>query len=121
MIEHKHLILKGTMRKPVKTKEVNTWLIKLVELLDMKLIKTFPHNPAVAHYKGENPGVTACALITTSHIVLHTWDETLDFQLDVYSCKEYSPKEVEKHCKKIGLLIDDKRFFDRKYNIVDDE
>ena len=87
----------------------------------MDLIDNFPNNPSVAEIDGENGGVTGCALITTSHIVIHTWDSTLEFQLDVYSCKGYRQKDVEEHCKHIGLIVDDKRMFDRKYNIVDED
>jgi len=92
-----------------------------VSLLDMELIKEFPHNPAVAEVTGENGGVTGCALITTSHIVLHTWNNSLDFQLDVYSCKTYSETVVKFHCEQLGFKIVDKRFFDRKYNIIDED
>lgn len=120
MLEHKHLILKGTMAQKVDVSTMDKWLRTLVDLLDMQLIEEFPHNPSVAYVGGENPGVTGCALITTSHIVIHTWDNSLDFQLDVYSCKEYNPKYVEAHCDTIGLKVNDKRFFDRKYNIIDE-
>ena len=119
MLEHKHLILKGTMAESVDVPTMKKWLTKLVKILDMELIEEFPHNPAVAYVGGENPGVTGCALITTSHIVIHTWDKSLDFQLDVYSCKEYNPEEVIIHASKLGLAVTSDRFFDRKYNIID--
>ena len=121
MLEHKHLILKGNMSRAVSVDDVSVWLKELVELLNMELIKEFPHNPAVAHIGGDNSGVTGCALITTSHIVLHTWDNSLDFQLDVYSCKTYNTTDVKLHCEKLGFKIVDKRFFDRKYNIIDED
>ena len=121
MLEHKHLIIKGTMSQAVTVSEVDQWLKDLVNLLDMELINVFDANPTVAEISGENGGVTGCALITTSHIVLHTWNNSLDFQLDVYSCKTYNPKDVENHCHKLGFLLVDKRFFDRKYNIIDED
>jgi S-adenosylmethionine/arginine decarboxylase-like enzyme len=120
MLEHKHLILKGKMSKVVDVNTVDEWLKALVFLLDMELIKEFPNNPSVAYIDGENGGVTGCALITTSHIVLHTWNNSLDFQLDVYSCKEYNPEEVIIHCTKLGFDIEAKKFFDRKYDIIDE-
>lgn len=121
MLHHKHLILKGKISKIVDTNIVDKWLKDLVNLLGMELIKEFPNNPSVAYIDGENGGVTGCALITTSHIVLHTWNNSMDFQLDVYSCKEYNPEEVIIHCTKLGFDIDAKKFFDRKYDIIDED
>ena len=119
MLEHKHLILKGNMTNKVDVSTVEKWLKKLVKILDMELIPEFPNNPNVAYVDGENSGVTGCALITTSHIILHTWDESLDFQLDVYSCKNYDPHKVISHCSDINLTVTSNRFFDRKYSIID--
>ena len=101
--------------------QVGSFLLDLVEVLDMELIKGMPTNPNVGYEGGDNPGVTGCALITTSHIVIHTWDNSLDFQLDVYSCKTYSPEDVERVCENIGLTAENKRLFDRKYNIIDED
>tara|TARA_R110000822_G_scaffold9095_1_gene35519 strand:+ start:1829 stop:2197 length:369 start_codon:yes stop_codon:yes gene_type:complete len=120
MIEHKHLIVKGSIDKSLSVIQVEQFLLDLVDVLDMELMKGVPTNPNVGYEGGKDSGVTGCALITTSHLVLHTWDKSLDFQLDVYSCKNYSPKDVENLCNKFGLKIDDKRFFDRKYNIIDE-
>ena len=54
-----------------------------------------------AHYvydKG-NRGLTCLAVLSTSHIALHTWDEVSPalLQLDVYSCSDLDKKIVFKH------------------------
>ena len=61
------------------------------------------------------------ALIETSHIVLHIWDEPNPglFQLDIYSCKDFSLSKV------IDLLNNnfkveklEYKFLDRKSNLI---
>ena len=52
----------------------------------------------IAHYvntKG-NKGLTCLAILNTSHIALHTWDESYPalLQLDVYSCSALDKKIV---------------------------
>ena len=60
----------------------------LIKKIDMKLL----HGPNISYIdQPGNRGITCVALIETSHIVLHIWDEPDPgiFQLDVYSCKPF--------------------------------
>ena len=43
-----------------------------------------------------NRGITGVAVIETSHIALHVWDETEPaiMQFDVYSCSEFDPYKI---------------------------
>jgi S-adenosylmethionine/arginine decarboxylase-like enzyme len=43
-----------------------------------------------------NRGLTAFAIIETSHIAMHIWDEVSPAlcQLDVYTCSEMDPNQV---------------------------
>ena len=43
-----------------------------------------------------NRGLTVASIIETSHIVLHSWDETDPglLQLDVYTCGPFEPQSV---------------------------
>ena len=54
-----------------------------------------------AHYVNDkgNRGLTCLAVLSTSHIALHTWDEVSPalLQLDVYSCSDLDKKIVFKH------------------------
>lgn len=119
MIEHKHLILKGKMTKRLGKGDVHNLLTDVVDVLKMELIKSMRVNPNVGYEGGENPGVTGCALITTSHIVLHTWDNDMCFQFDVYSCKEFMPDEVMVELMTWGLMTEHHKYFDREYEIIE--
>ena len=48
-----------------------------------------------------NRGLTIMAVIETSHIVMHVWDEPHPalMQLDVYSCGEFDEHDI---CKQIA-------------------
>ena len=52
-----------------------------------------------------NRGITAVAIIETSHIAMHIWDEVSPalMQFDVYSCGEFN---VENICNKIKKDFD---------------
>lgn len=122
MLEHKHLIIKGDTLAKFTSDNVRELLTDLVVELDMELIQSMEgSNPNVGFQDGADCGVTGCALITTSHIVLHTWDKTMDFQMDIYSCKKFDPKAIIEWLAIRGLLTNEKRFFDRSYQIIDDE
>ena len=47
-----------------------------------------------------NRGITAVAIIETSHIAMHVWDEVKPslIQFDVYSCGEFNHEQI---CNKI--------------------
>ena len=117
-LEHKHLILKGKS-KVLTVEQVKSWIENLVTELDMELVKNMPANPSVGYEGSKDCGVSGVAIITTSHIVMHTWDKTLEFQLDVYSCKNFEPITVKNQLDKIGFEITDVKFFDREYNIIE--
>ena len=56
--------------------------------------------PMVQHFgRGNKAGFTLVQLIETSNICAHFVEETNDFYLDVFSCKEFDPKHVEKVVK----------------------
>jgi S-adenosylmethionine/arginine decarboxylase-like enzyme len=119
MIEHKHLIVRGQMMVKLTPADVYNLLHEMVDVLDMELMKGVPSNPNCGYEGGENPGVTGCALITTSHIVLHTWDNDMCFQFDAYSCKSFEPNDVYALLKKWGLDKKEGKFFDREYNLLE--
>ena len=50
-------------------------------------------------------GLTVMAVIETSHIVMHVWDEPNPalIQLDIYSCGDFDEHDV---CKKISKDFD---------------
>ena len=112
MLIHKHLIITGhfdiinpTMWPWPKLHDLNDELLKE---LDMKVLSG-PHT-ARCDDKG-NEGWTMMTAITTSHIILHTWD-TEDFQLDIYSCKKYRVDTVLK-------VLENNNFYGKKKQLID--
>ena len=69
-----------------------------------------------------NRGITGAAIIETSHIVMHVWDEVSPalIQFDVYSCGELDPKVI---CDKItkDFVIEklSYKFLDRENDLKD--
>ena len=90
-LEHKHLLIRAEVDNcPAKDDlgYVLTWMNNLIKKIDMKLLQ----GPNISYIDQiGNRGITCVALIETSHIVLHIWDEQTPglFQLDVYSCKSF--------------------------------
>ena len=65
---------------------------ELVKKIDMKAYG----EPHIIHFgTGNKAGFTMTQLIETSNITAHFVEETNDFYLDVFSCKEFKPEDVE--------------------------
>lgn len=63
----------------------------------VKKIDMVPYgSPQVEHFgSGNKAGYTLVQLIQTSNICAHFVEETNDMYLDVFSCKPFSPSDVE--------------------------
>ena len=118
-LNHKHLILKGVMSHNLTVSQVTNTINDLVKKLNMKYVETMSNNPMVAYEPNENCGVTGVGIITTSHIVIHTWDDTKYFQADVYSCKDFDQSEIIKLLKSHNLNCQESRLLDRNGQIKD--
>ena len=90
-LDHKHLLLRAEVNNCPSEPQLSlvlAWMKKLIKSIDMNLLQ----GPNIAYIdQPGNRGITCMALIETSHIVLHIWDERDPgiFQLDVYSCKSF--------------------------------
>ena len=98
LLVHKHLIIRAeAVRPPTDEEQLTNWLIEFIESINMKIMM----GPYVKYcsMKG-NRGITGIAVIETSHIAMHIWDEPHPalMQFDVYSCGEFSHTDI---CKKI--------------------
>ena len=120
MIEHKHLIIRAEIDNPPKDPEfAKQWLRELVDKIGMKLIDV-EHNPISGYVDiPGNRGLTAVAMIQTSHIALHVWDEEDPslLQLDVYTCSSLSPTDVFDHMEQFGILAKSFLYLDRENTI----
>ena len=98
LLVHKHLIIRAeAIRPPVDEEQLQNWLIEFIESINMKIMM----GPYVKYcnMKG-NRGITGVAVIETSHIVMHVWDEPNPalMQFDIYSCGDFNHTDI---CKKI--------------------
>ena len=120
--KHKHLIVRadiGWSPKEDDLNKVSDWIRSLIKKIQMKLLAG-PYTTYVNELG--NKGMTSVAIIETSHIALHIWDETNPglMQLDVYSCADFSPQDVFDEVEK---MFDTKKieykFLDREKELVE--
>ena len=120
-VDHKHLLIRAEVDNcPMRDNlgYVLDWMQSLITKIDMKLMQ----GPNISYVDQEgNRGITCMALIETSHIVLHIWDEQKPglFQLDVYSCKSFDLNIVIKHLKdSYDVTKLQYKFLDRKTDLI---
>ena len=94
VLVHKHIIIRAEVLDPIinKTKSVK-FLRRMIKAIGMKAM----YGPVASYSKMPgNKGLTAFAIIETSHIAMHIWDETNPalVQLDVYTCGPFEPQSV---------------------------
>ena len=120
--QHKHLIVRANIGKCPKEADLNKisdWIRALIRKIDMKLLAG-PYTTYV-NEKG-NKGMTSVAIIETSHIALHIWDETNPglMQLDVYSCANFNPQDVFEKVNEIFQTVKmEYKFLDREKELVE--
>lgn len=116
---HKHLIIRAELDKPpMDLEEIKTWMKDLVNEIDMNILMG-PY--AVYSEMPGNRGITAVAIIETSHITCHVWDEKSPalMQLDVYTCSTLDPYEVTEALKVFEPTKIEMKFIDREYNLME--
>ena len=67
-----------------------------------------------------NRGITGAAIIETSHIVVHFWDEISPalMQFDVYSCGDLNPEKIcDKIKKDFNTTKIKYKFLDREHDL----
>jgi S-adenosylmethionine/arginine decarboxylase-like enzyme len=104
LLVHQHLIIRAeAIKPPVDEEQLTEWMKDFVDSINMK-------------------GITAVAIIETSHIAMHVWDEPSPalMQFDVYSCAKF---DVEKICNKIkqdfNIQKIEYKFLNRETGLVD--
>ena len=114
MIEHKHLMVSADFIRDVSvTQWYETWMSGLIEDLNMTALV---EPKAVRDVTAGNEGITAFSIITTSHIVLHTWEtqDPFKLQLDVYSCKPFEISTVLDRLQNFNISNVKYKFLDRE-------
>ena len=96
---HKHLIIRAEAnRVPTDEEQLTEWLREFIDSIHMKILM----GPYVKYCKMDgNRGITGIAVIETSHIAIHVWDEPNPalMQIDVYSCAEFDVDEIAEKIK----------------------
>lgn len=113
MIKHKHLIVRAEIIHPPKENILRVWVTDLIEKIGMKLLK----GPISSYVDVPgNKGATCAAIIETSHIAVHIWDEASPalMQLDVYSCADFNIKDVFSHVEQFIPVKLEYKFLDRE-------
>lgn len=114
MLQHKHLIVRAEVQEtPVDEEWANEWICDLTEHINMKILL----GPYSKYLNVEgNRGLTVAAIIETSHIVMHTWDECdpAIIQLDLYSCGHLDPEKVFEKLKQFNPTKVEYKFLDRE-------
>ena len=115
ILKHKHLLVNATFEKTpfVCVDFTESWIKRLVKKIGMEMLCP---PKAVECEKEGNEGISAFCLITTSHISLHSWEESNPnlVQLDVYSCKKFDRSSVLDELNKFKPLSLGCKFLDRE-------
>ena len=109
MLEHLHLLVQGTATKLLSESDIKNFTLDLIQTIGMNILGG-PHI-----YRSDiegNEGYTAITAITTSHVVIHTWDTGL-VQLDVYSCKKFDILDIVEPLKTLSIIDIKIKFLDR--------
>jgi len=115
LLIHKHLIIRAEVNNPPKDIDwLTTWLKDFIGSINMKIML----GPYVAYCNNEgNKGITGVAVIETSHIAIHVWDEPVPalIQFDVYSCAEFDPYKIAEKIKQdFDVVKIDYKFLNRE-------
>ncbi|MFZ9302972.1 MAG: S-adenosylmethionine decarboxylase [Sediminibacterium sp.] len=120
VLVHRHLIVRAEVKKPpIEVNYLTNWMHEFIESINMKVLMG-PY--VIYHNVPGNRGITGAAIIETSHIVMHVWDEPNPamMQFDVYSCGEFDPEKI---CKKIEKDFEvtkiEYKFLDRETELRD--
>jgi S-adenosylmethionine/arginine decarboxylase-like enzyme len=109
MLEHLHLLVQGTSTNLLSEFDIKNFILELIQNIGMDILGG-PHI-----YRSDvagNEGFTIITAITTSHVVMHTWDTGL-IQLDVYSCKKFNILDIVEPLKKLSITDIKIKFLDR--------
>ena len=116
---HKHFILRAEVKHPPGEKakqRIWNWMFFLIKDIGMKIM----FGPEVRYVRTEgNEGLTAVAIIETSHVALHVWDKQNPplLQLDVYTCGPFKPEVVLKAIKEFQPTKIQWKYLDRETDL----
>jgi S-adenosylmethionine/arginine decarboxylase-like enzyme len=94
------------------------YIQRLISLIGMKVMPNGGPHADYSFMEG-NRGLTVAAIIETSHVVMHIWDEHSPalVQLDVYSCSEFEPATIFDHLQELEPTKVAYKFLDRETDL----
>ncbi len=114
---HKHLIIRAEVETaPSQPEWCVEWLKRVIDKIGMKVLM----GPIAAYVDVPgNKGLTAVAVIETSHIAIHVWDECTPHlvQFDVYSCGELHPELILEELQQFNPHKVEFKFLDREHGL----
>ena len=116
---HKHVIIRAEGTNPPTDETLTSNDVKaLIEAIGMKILMG-PY-AKYCNMKG-NRGLTVATIIETSHVIIHTWDETdpAMIQLDVYTCGVFDPNIVFDWLQKYNPTKIDFKYLDRENGLTE--
>lgn len=114
---HKHLIVRAEVNNPpMDETRAKEFMRELANGIGMKIL--FGPEAKYVDMIG-NKGLTCFAIIETSHIVMHTWDEQNPslLQLDVYTCGKLDTKIVFDFLQQFMPVKISHKFLDRETDL----
>lgn len=120
MIKHHHFIGRFEVATPPLEADrayLVDWMRKLIEDQGMNVLSG-PHVAFVD--KAGNRGLTGVAIIETSHVAVHIWDETSPalVQLDFYTCGTLDKAAILKAIEPWGVIKNKFLVLDREQDVV---
>lgn len=118
-LKHKHVLVKADINNPpFEPGPVVEWMRNLIHELGMNVMMG-----PFAEYCSlkDNEGMTAMAILSTSHAVLHTWDQCEQpfIQFDLYTCSELDLSVIWKALEFFEAFNIEYKFLDREHGLVE--
>ena len=116
-LEHKHVIIRAEVLNPPNDEEQASNQVKdLIERIGMKILMG-PYAKYCTMVG--NRGLTVAAIIETSHVVMHVWDENAPalVQLDVYTCGPFDKSIVFKWLQQYKPTNLQYKYLDREHGL----
>jgi len=116
---HKHLIIRAEVNNPPRDEEVVvSWMRTLIDKIGMKLAL----GPFAKYINiPGNRGMTCMAVIETSHLAMHVWDESSPglIQLDVYTCGALDPYDAVSALRQFHPVKIEMKYLDRENKLLE--
>ena len=117
-MQHKHLIVRAEVLRPPSDETLASEQVRvLIERIGMRILL----GPYAKYVTVEgNRGLTVATIIETSHVVMHTWDESdpAVIQLDVYTCSTLNTDIVFDWLEQYQPVRKHYKYLDRESDLV---